>query len=439
MRTKTMMLIVLLAAKALQGTFVIDTPGQYTLGGDLFEDPGVDIILITTNGVLLDLEEHVLSSGLAGIRIDPNLSQIEIRNGQIIGVDIGISIGSGCSQIAISEMTLINCLLRGIEVLGTTAALDSQILFDDINLSNCSFGATGDFPIFISFGCNILMNKMRLLANGNASNSVSLVRTENSREIIMNDFVGLDNTGSATFIGFDFVNPKNCAFEGVVLANSSAVGSAGDFFGFRFTSTAEKNVLSECIILSCTGAGIVTGYELNTDSQNNIFENCVAANLLGGSIIGFAVRGSGTPSNTVDNIFNLCDSVNGEAVNASGLAIGFLISRADFGTLARSAMSYNFASTGTGTGISFESGTGGNRWTIAENNMVRNIGVSNANSFGIRVETGTDNLFIRNFAFNNGETAGNQFSGVPLGSQVQLNPSNLNTSTEPWTNVAVTP
>jgi hypothetical protein len=106
-----------------------------------------------------------------------------------------------------------------------------------------------------------------------------------------------------------------------------------------------------------------------------------------------------------------------------------------FHSLIRCRISNNISSRSTSTGLSLN----GSFWNIIDCQFVRNFGNSSANSFGVNIVAGTNNLLTRTISFNNGFTVGNQLLGVPsVTTPIAPATSNLAAAQGPWTNMAIT-
>ena len=68
--------------------FVIDEPGEITLGGNIAES-GV-VISIQSDNVILDLDNNMITSGTIGIQVNPGITNVLIKNGFIHSCTVGI-------------------------------------------------------------------------------------------------------------------------------------------------------------------------------------------------------------------------------------------------------------------------------------------------------------------------------------------------------------
>lgn len=415
--------------------FIIDNPGNYNLGGDLV-DTGTDIITIQANNVDLNLGGKLISGGLNGITVKPGFANIRIRNGFISQVSgSGISIGQNCIGVQISDVGIAQCGGRSIEVLGTDASNQvKNVLIDGVTTNACCTSITSSQVVLVQYANNVVMRNSAILLSGNASNDIEVVKIENSQECLFLSVLQKNNVGAA-LTGYNFDNAKTSFLADIGISTGLALSKS--FTGIKLSNESSENGFGFCRVVSCTAlAGDATGVEIQSGSHGNAFRDVNIAGLEGEAVYGFCVIGAGTPSNTVNNFVADSNIVN--CVARSGNAIGFYVSRADNSAIGRSRFLAQSAPSGTAAGIMFASGTGGNNWTIVDNRMLRNIGSSDATSYGINIVTGTDNIFLINRSTDNGATAANQFAGVPAGAVSLVTPSTINTVSAPWTNIGVT-
>jgi parallel beta-helix repeat protein len=411
---------------------VIDTPGTTQLGGNLIQ-AGVDVITIASSNVILDLGENAVAGGINGIKINPNLSNITIRNGGITSVtNAGISVGENCSSITLQKLKLTNCVKRGMEFLGTSTTNDiSEITIDGVRIETSALSPLSDSVIFFQYVKNLMVLGLQLVNNGNSLANISLLKFNNSTECLGQVIFAITNRGNS-LNGVEFINPVNCVIRDSIIANNDATLNC---IGVKLTGISTGNAFRRISIFNNTAGGVSTGFDLSDNSESNIISDCQVAELTGGSTYGYAMHGN----NSTKNVIEKSSAVNLESNQASGVAVGIYVDGATAGTIAESIASYNSALSGTAYGILFDPINGGTHWNITENKIVRNQGNANNSSFGINVQGGSDNLFIKNFAYDNGNIPGNQMSGVPFGSVAQLNVKNLNSAPTPWANVIIIP
>lgn len=412
---------------------VIDLPGEVQLGGNLI-DTGVDLITITTNNVILDLGEHAIAGGINGIKINEGLSNIIIRNGAISNVtNAGISIDQNCSSITLQKLKLKNCITRGIEILGTsTINAVTELTIEGLRIESCALSPLSDSVVFMSYVTNLMLLSIQLVNNGNALANISLLKFNECTDCLAQVIFALTNHGNS-MNGAEYTNPVNCVIRDSIIANNVAM--TGDLIGVKLMGTSIGNAFRHLAIFNNTAGGQSCGLDLGDNSVSTIVSDCQIVELTGGSSFGYAVHGS----NSVKNVIGRSSALNLEATDTNGISAGFYIDGANAGTIAECVSSYNFAPAGTAYGIFFNTTNGGANWNINENKIVRNQGSNDSNSFGIYASSGTNNLFIKNFAYDNGLTAGNQMLGVPFGSVSQLNTNNINNAPSAWSNIVIVP
>jgi hypothetical protein len=472
------LLVLSISNSLVADTIIINQPGLIRLGDSVVELLGVDVIQITSSNVTLDLNEHIIAGGINGVVVDPNLTNIIIRNGIITNVyNDAISIGENCSSIQIYDVDIASCgnginLAKGlenglvkscnfnkvsanslsvaedsfnikmtdlsfidcggpaIELLGTSIAQKvKDIILEQITVASTGFLSTSSQVLSVNYGENIALRSITINNCINQSNDLEVLKLENCELCILTG-VNMSGSKGKSVAGLSLVNTQSSIFYSCNVVNSQALN--GDFEGI-LSENSSNNFFSYCKVLTSSATnGDAYGFNFKDPSEENVFRDCDVASLQGNNVYGFDFN---SQTEVLEfNIFERCNVIRSLAV--TGTTIGFNIGNASKGTFLMSAASYNSAPSGTSIGMYI---TSGDRWTINECKFVRNIGDSDTNSFGIKVETGVGNIFSQNFAFDNGNTAANQMNGVPNGSVTQLNPNNLNTADGPWANIVVTP
>jgi hypothetical protein len=415
---------------------IIDREGDFTLGGN-YVIPGTDVITIQANNVDLNLNGKIVAGGLNGIKVKSGFSNIRIRNGFIAQVtNSGISIEDNCNAVEISDIGIAQCGGRAIEIVGTgPSALVKNVAIYDVTCNACCLSPLSSQVFLVQYGNNVVMRGSAILSSGNTTNAIDVVRFENSSDCLLQSVLLKSNFG-AGLTGCTLDASDACFFANVDFSTGLALSQT--FTGFKLTNSSSANGFSVCRVVSCTAlAGDATGLEISEGSISNVFSEVNIGGIEGNSVYGFHISGVGTPSNTNNNLFGDCAVVSCKA--RSGDAIGFFVSRADDSAIGRSQFLGQRAPNGIAAGIRFASGTGGDNWSLIDNRIARNLGSSDANSYGMFMETGTSNIFVLNRAFDNGATAANQYSGVPAGSISLVNASSINTVSAPWTNIGITP
>ncbi len=430
----------LLLSSVLVATFqlnalIIDESGSFELGGDLI-DTGTDIITIQANNVALDLSGKIIAGGLNGITVKAGYSNIDIFNGFITQVaKSGVSVGENCMGVRIRNLGIAQCGGRSIEVLGTDANNQvKNVLIENVTTNACSTLVTSSQVILIKYADNVIMQNSAIVSSGNITNDIDVIKLDNAQNCLFRGVLQKNNFG-ASLCGVAIDDSMGCLFERTDVSMGLALSNS--FTGFKILNESAENSFGFCrVITSSSLTADATGFEINEGSCENIFRECHVVGLEGESTYGFCVAGSGTPSNTINNLIVESSVVTCSA--RSGDAIGVFVSRADDSVIGKGRFAFQTAPSGIAAGILFESGTGGNNWHMLENRCIRNIGNGDANSYGVNIVTGSDNVFILNVASENGSTAANQFFGVPAGAVSSVTPATINTISAPWTNLGIT-
>lgn len=139
------------------GTKIISKPGQYYVSGDIQFNPiknptSSTIYHITTSNVVLDLNGGMISQGssnttldMVGVKIDPNVHHVTIRNGTIHHLSgVGISIGSGSSNIKLQNLHITDCVQGSVLGSGTEESPIKSLEMFNLFLSH----NTGDPSVY---------------------------------------------------------------------------------------------------------------------------------------------------------------------------------------------------------------------------------------------------------------------------------------------------
>lgn len=360
---------------------LIDTPGSYPLGSTITADPisiNDTIITISASNVFLDINDYILTqlstntlSGLAGIFVEPNLSNITIQNGTIENITgTGIYISDGCSQIYISKLLLTSCNEGGILFAGSTTGTG----ITEATITNC----------FINDCTPLYPNN----AYGIRMQATSNIIIENC--IINHSQTTLTTTGC----GISLESCANCE-----ITHCKAFNNGGTLFGAGMAILQSNGCnINNCsagnnLVTTLNTTGTACGYYIGL-SNIALFSNCYgnhSVNSLGNSI--------GFYANNNNNIFfeNCIGSANIGGKLAAGLystndnVIGILYNIFNINT--------TLLATGTAYGIVLN---GTQKSSINGNTVSNNTGVQ---GYGlVDTTTDTNNLIISNLSFRNTTT-----------------------------------
>jgi hypothetical protein len=434
MKKNLFLFMIIVATRCNATLLTISQPGVYQLGTNITITPAASndqIIRISASGVIIDFNGHVISqsnaiTGIDGILIDSNLSDVTIQNGVVKNVTgNGLTLSSTTTHITIRNMSFENCSISAI-----TTATVTNLFIQDINCVACC-------------------------SNSTSTNVISLVNVSNSS--IKNCII--DNTANlagGTFSAITLSGCKGCNFESIIIQNCSGVGTTfngindqlstgcrftnvntklnhvnGNFTGLSTTSTF--CTYTRCSSIGNTAGAAFNGFFIQQNANLCLFDQCIANNNQNssGTGAGFSIAGSAC---TLIDCF--ASHLNNAAFNTT--AVGFNVqSTGNANSLLNCIGSQQSDANTRGILVGSEQQN-----AIYGGFTIRNAATSDANSFGILDQTGaTGNLYIRHLAFNNGATQANQLSGVPAGSTNTITPvpqtSNINNAIFPWSSVPV--
>jgi hypothetical protein len=236
----------------------ITQPGIYVLGDKITGAPLAADTLITINAsnVILDLNNLVVSQSNAtanvdGITVQPNLAGITIKNGIIRAVSrFGISIGAGCSRIALDGLRFENCATRALTIDGTAGTV-RDISITGCRFTGCSAGPSGDFVMNLRLCTNILLENALFSGNGSLAGTLTVVNFDTCRDVVMREAY-VQNHQVATLTGFLLTGfgyqcadcavrsnttsvqwvAWNCGAQAAVFTDCATAGNSGGLAGF---------------------------------------------------------------------------------------------------------------------------------------------------------------------------------------------------------------
>ncbi len=291
--------------------FVIEEPGTYIVGKDLTRDTDKAVIFITAEGgVVLDLCGKKLSgsvSGVTGILVADDVSNVTIKNGLVSDCDCGIKVEEGCSNITIDNVDITECEYRAIDFVGTSGA--GNIVNSEIK------------------NCRIVENLRTITSlRGEDSGEGAVVLLNNCSSVKMSN-CQVNNNGNDDIRGpssiIRLVDCSKCELNSVDAdCNESKTGSDGVLSVFTLRNSS-NNLIEQCsAVQNKSGDEGAIGFKIENDSNNNIIKECRAIANIGGVAIGFFVARS------QENIYLDCIASNNKGSNEPG-SRGFFLSGAD--------------------------------------------------------------------------------------------------------------
>ena len=239
---------------SLTKTYAITAPGTYTFVQDIGSQAASTVtgignqtaLFINSSNVIVDLGGRTLwqngsTANINGIEINTNLHNITIKNGHIADFKgYGILVNYGCDDIRIQNITVSNCVIAGIGLIGTTTAEQDirNIVIDNCIISNTVGKATFD-------AVGLLINSV---SNAYISDSVfgyckSLTddaygfSTNNSSHVTVNNCIASGNQRETLAAGFYAFNCTSLEFKNCIAQENNATDTAAsESYGFLWTT-----------------------------------------------------------------------------------------------------------------------------------------------------------------------------------------------------------
>lgn len=403
----------LVSAHSLRSTDVFNYPGRYVYGSDVVYLPTADnepAISIETSNIILDLGGRTVilnpsttNTGTIGISVAPNLSNIIITNGTIIGLNgPGIVINDGCSQVYIDKMAIRACAQTAVLADGTTTGITN------LNMSNNSFvftqSTTTAYGVHL-MGCdNIGISTCQFISNGTpATTTAYAARLESCSGALITNTNFVQTTANTTAAGLSLNNCAGCLVQNCIFFNNRSTLAAGAAYGIMLDG--------------------------GTSSENRFFNCTLTSN--GNSL------GEGAALYSAQGTNNIIESCSLEFSNGSTVSAGIIFDGESLSRIQNSTLTGNNATAGDGYGILLRN-TNTNCY-IADNLITNNVGT--AGSFGIVDEDAVStSCVIQNTSFNNATSYSITYpAGITLpvvdGSVVSSSPGLP--SNDVWNNISI--
>lgn len=277
---------------ALTKTYTITAPGTYTFVQDIGSQAASSVnsignqtaLFINSSNVIVDLGGRTLwhngsTANISGIEINTHLHNITIKNGHIADFKgYGILVNYGCDDIRIQNITVSNCVIAGIGLLGTTTAEQDirNIVIDNCIVSNTVGKATFDaVGLLINSVSNAYISDSVFGRCKSLTDDAYGVKVQGACKNI--NFQNCDASGNQgdSAAGFAFLGTD--VSEGCSLINCTANNNAGNKstalgygYGFAFTSAISDNnagllsargfYLENCTAMTNRGAACGHGF-----------------------------------------------------------------------------------------------------------------------------------------------------------------------------------
>lgn len=397
----------------LTGTYIISTPGAYTLSDTIPVTTAVgQAISIQSSNVIVDLAGQTITftpggSAINGITIAANLSNIIIRNGIISNMNgNGILINSGCSNIRLKDLVISNCTLSGVTFAGTSGALTTNCSIKNCTIQQCNTSTANAYGLklsfcdfFIAMSCSFFSNQ----ATGAAFNSYGMYAIS-SKNGVFDACQSRSNTATTRASGFYLdAGCSHFLFKNCVAKTNSSTGTGATSIGNGFYDTGcSNNRFEQCTSANNSGAALGAGFYTQNCSYNYWLE-CTAHNNTNTGITG-TVGGYGFLANTATcrgNIFDTCTALgNTGSTDTASFGCGFSIDASLGCTIKNCFSQMNSGISGTGIGIEIKAGAV--RCCIQNNTVITNTSSLVGKAYGIwDVSNPSTTLIMSNFAFGN--------------------------------------
>jgi hypothetical protein len=431
--------------------FHITASGVYKLSENIIFTPTASAaaLTITTSDVLLDLQCFSIKqkgtvAHVNAINIGSGsntLENITVQGGLVSNISgTGIYV-SNVSNFNLHHVTFTRCGLAGVDIEGT----NNGVFIDGCNVSlSCTTGNNigAITPTLACFQVNGVTNgkisncdiyNNQIVFSANSVVTLFGLNMLNCNSLILENIVSSGNFNTA-YVGFNITSCNNTIFNNC----SSQKDSSGlsDLTAFALTSCNALSVFNSSVQGNIAGSQNAYGFRFN-GSTGCLLKDCVILDNIDnfGSATGF--RGiflNGASFNTLENCSILRNQIAGlvSAINISSGSNNNLVSWCNG--------SFNTSTFEVSQGLLIDNVSNNNM--IQDSDFSQNLGDVDGDSYGVNISVDSgNNLFTRVRAFNNGVTSANQLNGVPAGSQVALDTTIMNTTTNAGTfgNAAIVP
>lgn len=318
---------------------VIDQPGTYTIGNDIqyvAQGDNDSIFIITSDDVILNLNGNTISqdssdtaTGLIGVLVDANVSNVTIARGTIknLANGIGIAVRDGAQQVYVRGINVSSCDQAGILFDGVASGTG----IGNIEIENCSVYSCVGYNGSSARGIHL-----KYVDNGSIvacrANNNDAVLTGSGYGIIFEgcsnceftDIETFDNGGNQWGIGMYGLNSVSCNIINSKSANNVVHETV-------LSSTAAGYYLEGCTSVSLydcqatnnlntSALGTVGGY-IAINGLGNSFNNSIALGNIGGNIAaGYLMTATEARSAVLS-----CKAVVNQASMVDGTAYGVLL------------------------------------------------------------------------------------------------------------------
>jgi len=396
-------------------SYTIAKPGYYLLTETIIsETRNGAIVVIASNDVILDLHGNTITqssdvTNVDGIFINNNLTNIVIKHGTIRKTTgNGVEVSSGCSNISLEDITVIECNRTGILFNGS-----AQALIKNSTLKECLVSGTSSTTSH-AIGLNLTYCTLFKIINSAFNTSKTTINTfnaygffgQNNSDVNLSNCVASGNQGETIATGFYAFNCTSLEFQNCIAQENNATDTAvSESYGF-FMDNAKAVTLKNCHAAQNSAINTAAGFRMKASRYNHLSECVAQSNFITGS--GASDKAHGFMVDTTGSIghrFEQCiASGNQGSTNALSLCAGFSLATATHCILANCLSQANGGTAGFGIGINLAADCG--LCLVKECHVISNRSLTRDQAIGIRDQhaTGTSTL-IDNFAFGNRDSS----------------------------------
>lgn len=425
--------VLLLAAPLSAATQYFSQQGLYVLASDIIGDDalgGSGIITVSGSNITIDLGGHTINqgsgtSGVHGVYCAPHSKNITLKNGIIRGVSgNGILIEAGCSHITLENIALIDCLEGHLLAAGTPGTPITSLLIDGCS---CTISTTliPAYVMSVTSSAGVLIHDVRIHDIESTDSALAgIIATECSGLSIEN--VTITEVATKSFTGVTILQSPDSSLDNCFIHDCTTTETCIGLFivGDQGTSISHTEIHD----LLVTGSDAEAIGFLCNDTYGSSFARCIARSIKaqGSNSIAYGFK-----MTNCDRMFQKnCTASLVETTLSGSDAYGILWSNVSLSTLLESIIDDTRA-VGQGFGMLAtsvsESELNGNQFLNTAGGTLRR---------GLRVVSGTRNLFTKNIAFRNGSSATEQIEGLASGTtDFNTATGNISTIGSPWTNI----
>ena len=354
--------------------YTITNSGRYFVSSNLEVDPTnsqVAVIKISASNVLINLNAVTIyqkssnaATGLMGIEVDTNVSNVYVTNGLISGLNVadsteqnaGVVIGSGASHIIFENVMVLGCTSNTAEVSGYLLNSCNNVKLIDCessghtNTKSVATNSTGIVNGFKMSGCySCLLENCRANRNSSTDQHSYGFRLEASRYNKLRNCTAFNQTSNSNdsgdlAVGF-YSNGgqsnwfENCAAIGNVGGTNAGSIGAGFVLGDGTAGNEKFSTVTGCRAEGNSG-GTGDGYGISVASGVSfceIRENTLIGNT--GTNSGYGLRDQNVQAST--NVIYIKNFAYANGKNDGTVVNNYSVSPAPSGTFQSKQGNYN--------------------------------------------------------------------------------------------------